>query len=249
MFFGGFWNIKLSSIYITKTNKSFSSIVNALSYFDSYISGSYNFGWKSPQKNQISDHEISLLICLLNKNDKNDEMEKIEPDGYMQSTFNCFIRNKTDIIINCYNLSKSSTNGQIRDLVMNKLENKKDFKAVRADDDPTNLFQVKLLDLFSNLKSITLITGDQHEINKCGYSNRSLSMTLLLSMIKHKALEQILILSYDPLGKGNSWQSYLWQTSSSKLIPTYQESGYILQFKYSLGFDNAYNGFIINRMT
>ena len=240
LFFGGFWYIKLESIYITKTNQNFKMIVTILSYFHSIISGAFNFEEIS---SQITDKHVSLLNGLFSYNlDSKKSNHEIEYDPYILSTFNSFTQSNKDMIINYYNLDKE--NKSIVDLIMYQIEENDDYKHLPNDSSFTNLFKPQLLNIFTKTKSITLITNDEFDI----FGNqRSISMVALLSIINNTTLQKVLILSFGSNESIQSWQTYLWSQSWSNLIHLYSASKYKVQLKYGLGRDQKYHGFVINR--
>ena len=242
LFFGGFWYIKLESIYIQKTNRNFDTIVTALSYFDSIISGAWN---NKSTTDLITDKHVSLLIDLFNQslndddNNNNQIIEQNEFDGYIKSSFECFIRNKVNIAINYSNLNLCRNERMVH-LIMHQLEESKDYKVMRDENDLINLFKSELLFVFKNVKIMTLIT----------YKARPLSMLGLLNIIKNSLLQKIFILSAgnDPDDEMySSWQSYLWKSSSLELIAKYKTFGYNISLEYEIGSHHRYHGFEISK--
>ena len=275
LFFGGFWYIKLESIYVTKTSRNFNKIISALSYFDAMISGAQLQGY------QIKDEQFRLLNNLIEfelsnyddtedtttnnkkmariktvkhvfttlfpkKHNNNNKMkdEMITFDPYIISIFKSFIKAKKDITINYHYLDDWRVNKNMVGLIMHKMEKNKDYQITSSNDDKKNLFKPKLLRLFKNVKSVTLITNSVSDNYGSYRLHRSLSIKVLLSMIKFSPLSNIFIFSY---GSSNSWQSYLWETSSYGLINEFKKSNYEIQLKYKMGAKQEYHGFVISQ--
>ena len=244
LFFGGFWYIKLESIYIAKTNQNFNLVVNALSYFDAIISGTdLNFGFDG-----IDQRHFVVLRNLMNwqlndsnTNNMNGCQQMISFDPYITSIFKSFIQSKKDVVID-YNMldQHDDVNNNIVELIMHRFSKNNNYKLQRNEGEKINLFRPELVELFANIKSMTLITNRYY-----GDGHRSLSMSLLISMIKSVAsLSKIVILSN---GKARSWQSYLWKKSSTKLINQFEKSNYLIQLQHKIGPDEKYHGFVITR--
>lgn len=207
------------------------------------ISGSWN---GKSVSSLITHKHISLLKQLFIQTLSNDdnEMEIIEFDPYVISTFKSFVACKKEIIINYYYLSdpQYAVNHAIVNLIMYRFSESQDFKVLRDDNDNSNLFKLQLLNLLRSVRSLTLITKDDWD-----FKHRSLSMDLLLSMIRMTSLQRVTILSYDPESRDNSWMTVLWEISSSLLIHKYKQANYQIQFKYNMGPNNRYHGFIVNK--
>ena len=248
LFFGGFWYIKLESIYITKKKKNFKVIVIALAYFDSMISGS---SISKKVSRDITDKHASLISSLFYQFlNKKEEKNMIGLDEYIKSSFQCFVQNKVNICLSYPYLGDVfQVNEKMRNLILYKLESNLDFKISRDDGDLTNLLRIELLRVFHNVRTVELITNIAGG-NKKG--SITISMISLLSVIKDTSLQRIFILSYGDdreNDKYESWQSYLWKLSSSKLMDKYSKLNYKIDLKYKIGFRNKYHGFVINKQS
>ena len=215
-------------------------MIEALSYFDSIISGvNLEDGYI-----EITDKHISLLNglikCEMNNND-NDNLY----DPYVVSIFKSFIKTKENITIDYEYLDCQDANKNIVDLIMYPFVVNEDWTIQRDVDDNRNLFKSQLLYLFSNIKSITIMTNYDDEDE-----HRSLSMYLLLLMIKTvTSLERVSILSYGWDESFISWQNDLWITRklSSQLNGKFEASDYKIQMKYAIGPEKSYHGFVITQ--
>ena len=241
LFMGGFWYIKVVSIYITKSHQNFSTIITALSVFDSMLSGAMtkNEVWKG-----ISAKHVSVLKGLVNDSLGNkDGKGEVELDPYIKNTFKAFIQSKKSIILNQRYLSDEfEVNKDFRNLIMYKLER---YKEHILPTDNTNLFRSELLTLFKKVTTITLITN--HFLHdKIGI----ISMDALLLIIKNTSLERINILSFvqKNVSDCSSWISQMWNGLSLNMINKYKECGFKIEFKERIGPGKTYHGFVINKI-
>ena len=249
--------MKLESIYKTKTNQNFDAIIKALSYFDAILSGATLHDHS--QSNLKAEH-VSLLTTLLDL-ELNDRYITVEDHGtnaapfdpYIISIFKAFIKTKGNIILNYEELMSENAINIVVDWIMYKFAKSTD-NTVQRYNDKKNLFKPQLLDLFSNVKSITLITNRYDNDDEYGehslHSQRSISMLSLLSIIKNTtSLEKIVVLSYGSEKQyyHNSWQEYLWEMSSTQLKNKFNDSNYEIQLQYAIGPEHEYHGFVITQ--
>ena len=259
------------SIYKTKTNQNFGIIVGGLCYFDAITSGTYGGSITDKQvsllrglialelsNDKITDNDESkksdewsfgsFLNGLTNKkdNDQSNNNSMISFDPYIISTFRSFLKTKQDIVIDYLGLESEESN--IIELIMYKFKEKRGFNVRLNDNGKRNLFKPELLQLFSNIKSITLLTNS----GTYGEGHRPLSMNLLLSMIQNVlSLQKVVVLSRgDPDDQywDGSWQTYIWKKSSSELIKRFEQSNYKIQLKYKIGSKKCSHGFVITRI-
>ena len=228
---------------MAETNKTFGTIVTALSYLDSIFSGVFN---GRDVSSNISDEHVSMLKNLFSQKINDGETDLIEFDPYIKSTFECFAESKTDIVINYDNLDRRYVNIDIKHLLIHKIEKTLGgSKTVRDKSDMSNLLRRELFNVFNKITSLTLITTDY------GSTSWTLSMIELLSIIKDTSIKEVKVLASNGRNdeyKNNSWITHLWVLSSLSLIDTYSKSNYKIVLQNKIGFQNKYHGFVITKI-
>ena len=238
---------------MTRTNKDFEKVILMLSYLDAIVSGAQLRGFTAGMTNG----HVEVLKNLIHQALGTSETE-FEFDPYIQLIFRTFLESKKDLIFNYYNLTRRSAIPWVLDLILYKI-NKGEYDRGK-DDDTKNLFKPLLLDLFVNVKSITLITKYHWYYDK---AHCSLSLDLLLSMMKetkNKSLKQVLILKhvddtadssedegyYDENRKEHkSWPAYIWRKRQWEL--KFRNTDFDLEFKSHIGPNNDCHGIVITK--
>ena len=102
----------------------------------------------------------------------------------------------------------------------------KDFER-RGEKDDTNLFTAQLLQIFDQVKSITMKTSCL--VNEC----YTISLMKLLSMIENSSVETVRIeaLAFDgrKYRGNNSWLFLLWSASSMEITEKYKNKHFLKQ--------------------
>ena len=164
-------------------------------------------------------------------------------DDYVYSTFQCFVQNKQQIILDLDGLN--DTNNKMRELIMYPLDGanlKKGEKEKKRDiADFINIFRSETFKILKNVKNVIIMTTDV-----TGEISYSLSLSLLLSLIKSTSLEKVIVKAttfngndsdlnedddeYDS-DKEYNWIFSLWSSSSSIIKKEYDESNYIISMR------------------
>ena len=170
LFFGGLMMVGIESIRLISNNKNFERITQSLCCLDSLVSNSFinEKVWK-----KIGIEDVNILRYLIgdnitdNNHNNNNNDNGIIYDNYIYSTWECFLRNKQQIVISMPNMEESYVNAEMRDLIMHSLE----FEGYPYKDKPrdlgdyTNLFKKQLFQIFCYTKNIKFITDRYSRIS------------------------------------------------------------------------------------
>ena len=260
LFFGGYYRIKIESIRIRRTRQNFETFIYSLWCFDTMITGGktpnkvsdddvfiigslMNILKPKSTSNASKSSKTGSLKTGCNKNAKSDkekldnEIEKkIETkqfDDYIYSTFNCFIQNKQQIILDLDRLNNGDK--KMRDLIMYPLdgvdlsEGHKEKK--RKTKKFVNVFRSEIFGIFKNVKTIIIITTDPW-----GETSYSLSLSLLLSLIESTSLDKVIVKAvtykdWRDNDKEYNWIYSLWSSSCSIIKEEYDGKNYTISIK------------------
>ena len=128
-----------------ENNRNFKKTMDTFFALDSMLNGQ-----QMPIK--LSKKEEGKLIDLLKYALNVSTMKKF--DQYIQNTFQSYIKNKKNIILDLCWFDHESVNKNIRKVIMNPLE---EGDIIRDDGDMTNLFKLDMLKIFENVKTIKMI--------------------------------------------------------------------------------------------
>ena len=177
--------IGVESIRLIESGENFETATRALYYLDSVLS---NCCLQDKHWKLFNSKHVKTLQKLMDINEKN---SNIHP--YIKETFNCFIKNKTEIYMDLSELKKDNEYVvQMAKLFMNPLESvylKKKSPARRDRTDNHNIFKRKLLDVFKYTKRI-IINAAQY------YDTYIMSLIALLEVIKQSSVQHIQIILY-----------------------------------------------------
>ena len=214
LFVGGDSPIKMESIRIRRTLQNYEDFISALCYLDRMISGAH--------LEESKDEYVLLISDLMNNIIGKKTIRKY--DSYIYDTFECFIINKRQMVLDLPELYKVKTNNKMIDLIMNGMERNRYWeRKERGDNDATNLFVCEIFKVFKNIKNIIIITTTDN-----GLYCYTFSIVLLLWLIESTSVEKLIVkaVCYWNGNEYDSWLHLLWNKSSSFLKQQYQQKNY-----------------------
>eukprot|EP01084_Bolivina_argentea_P259204 437281_1 len=160
LIFGGFSPIRIMGIRIIETANNYESLFHSLFIFDMLLNGQ---GWRSKMKDmKVMRSDISLLNELI-KHSLSDTLDTTNIDEYIVSTFKLFIYQKTQISINLdlineyfKQLSHLFTESDLKKTSFEEIER----VLVSLETDRSNIISPNILNLFKNIKTITICTTE-----------------------------------------------------------------------------------------
>merc|ERR1712228_490105 len=156
LFIGGFWRIKVESIRLTKTKETFETFFVSLFYFDAMVTAKNEMDLLKINKNQRG--VIKSLIKWRLGQKKDPKMNE-----YLYQTFDAFTKNKKQIEIDYYYLSKAKES--MYNLIVHSLE--KGTKP-KEENDTVNLVRSELAKIFQHVKTLHIDAG--YEDNQYPFS-------------------------------------------------------------------------------
>eukprot|EP01084_Bolivina_argentea_P306569 529775_1 len=130
-------------------------------------------------------------------------------DKYIYDSFDCFVLNKKQIILDLDTLYDEKKKGnKMMDLIMNKMEENDmilETPNFRNDTDDTNFPDKQIFGVFKNVKKL-IIKSTRAD----GYYCYTYSLILLLSLIESTSVEKVIVKA---VVWNNSWLSLLWKRS------------------------------------
>ena len=175
--------IGIESVRLIETRKNYEVIFKSLYLFDSLISG-INVGsavWKK------IDSTHGQIVKHLIQSQSIDNTQGVY-DDYIDNTLKAFIQNKLEINIWMYYTSFQWINDDMRNLIMHKTEMVKNIDEAesRTDGDMTNSVRTDFLNIFSNVKKITL---------RLCYKKKLwvISLESLISIMQQSSLDEIIL--------------------------------------------------------
>ena len=152
--------------------------------------------------------------------------------AYLYSVFRCFVEHKRHIQLrfDCLETYQKA----MRSLIMNQLD-KNNYTSdnvyiikERKEGDISNLFRDQLLQIFTNVTTVTIHTGYyDHYMSNDTDNKYTFSLLSLLSLIAESRLEKLLVIG----GEWLNWSSeYDWKQEPKDLIEQkYNQSGYSIK--------------------
>ena len=206
--------------------QQFHDITKAITYLDNMLSGAYMY---ASQHEQVTEEMVSKLKSLFDYYLK--KKTKTKHPKYIYSAFTCFVKHKTHIQLDMWNLSRY--NKQMRNLIMYSVdESDYDDKheyiiKKREEGDFNNLFRPEVLQIFTTVKTMTIDTHDGYEYN----NKYTFSLFSLFRLIETSALEKVLVIG----GQWLDWNSQqYWKQETKELIQqTVNKAGYNIKLQYT----------------
>ena len=192
----------VEAIWLIEDAQQFDKIAKAMACLDALVSGADFYG------NDMTSEEMSTLkaVCdyFLARGKKKKQHD------FIYSTFRCYVQHKVSIRLMFANIFGYKR--ELLDLFMHPFDDHKNIWK-RDEGDFRNLFRPELLQIFTNVKTITIGT-------KGLPGDWSLSLLSLLSLIESSTVQKVII-------SGGSWLDLLWKSPSKMLIQQrYNEKKY-----------------------
>eukprot|EP01083_Nonionella_stella_P151111 482433_1 len=242
LFFGGAHWMKIESVRIPSTHENFKEFIDALYYFDTMLTG-------GTQKKLVLKKEHVYVISTLMDYTLDKTKTRVF-DDYLYSTFAAFTQNKTQIILDSFELyvhdkkvatelkdrkgsshrprkgsvhANKTPKRKMRDLLMPKMHQRlHKHEKKRKDVDMRNIFTSDVLEVFRNVQTIIMkTTGGRNLIADLSWS---MSMVSLLSLIEASNVQHIILKAWS--FNGVNWIKDLWTSSSVILLKQYEDKQY-----------------------
>eukprot|EP01084_Bolivina_argentea_P052727 96840_1 len=203
-FFGGLYRMQIESVRIMRTKLNYGLFFAALSKFNRLVNGLYT------ETNDISDEEVDIISVLMHSKLKTLDDKKFE---YIYKTFEAFCQYKSQIVLNLPFLDRS------------------DERLTTIVVDDKNIVQKELLQKFSNIRKIIIVTT-----NSEGFFGQEFCLKDLLTLIEIKDIDEIVIKAGHAYMRGRrtsqvTWLSKLWIEKQTELMEICNKHNYQIEFK------------------
>ena len=187
LYIGGYNMIAIESIRLIETRQNLEEFVKPLFCLDGMVSA--GFVHEEFEKTITSEH-VGILKHLIDSH-SDSKLRKgvhVEEMKYIYDTFDCFIKNKTEIIIRMYNLHYPWSQN-MRSLILYDVK-RQYFSDIDIcplqEGDMANLFKKDLLNIFKYATKITMDYTDYPAVYR-------VSLLSLLSIIEGSSLKEIIL--------------------------------------------------------
>ena len=223
LFFGGEYPINISSIRILESRLNLEKMIGAMTVLDNCISD--NIHWANTIDQYESNKHSAKLKALFNYV-LNNKLEKIY-NQYIYNTFDCFRRNKKELIIDLWDLGVHCKDQELSSLILCQL-NEKHKKQQIADDEISYCLHSRLFYIFPNV--VKVVIERSHK-----YFNR-LSLFGLISVIQNTNVREVRIGAHNGwMQDDQSWIDVLYGSSmKEEIVDRFAKSNFTLQFKKGL---------------
>merc|ERR1712228_699618 len=144
LFFGGYFRIKVVNLRLIETNENMKQFVAAIFYFDLLLTGAALWNIKT------NKNDFFIIEALMNQSLK--KQTNVTLPSFICECFQAFTQNKKQIIFNLDSLNRFGDK-RINDLLFHSLDQRKQRKEIKRNDDDHNIFfRLELLSLFPNIK-------------------------------------------------------------------------------------------------
>ena len=251
LFFGGFAPIHIESIRIKRTDENFKIYCAALFYLDSILCGSVV---KIKKKSKEKNYDIILQILFYSRIGQNDISLPSLPE-YIKQTINAFVNSKSQIILNLANIH-DHVDKKVANLIMNYIVPNSELETTSNKNQDyymsaKNLFQGWLSHVFTNVKTVTIITTNPK--NNTSFEFSLFSLLTIMTGFNKVIIEAIV---YDPFAakynnnKKATWISRLYESSVFAIIKThFNEQKYSIEFTSArtVGLSQKHSFIIVNQ--
>ena len=171
LFFGGDYRTRVESVSVIQTRKNYQKYFRIFYAFDLMLSGSYQTGLKL----EIASQDEQRLKWFIHK--AVNEVAGSDCDGvhdeYVIDTFNAYITNKRNIVIN-FDLMEEYYSKSLYQEIVHYLEVKnfyRSYKYKEPEDTSMNMIRWKrLFALFSSLETLTIYTTNNDAVSSYPFS-------------------------------------------------------------------------------
>lgn len=229
VFVGGRYPLKIQSITNCLTKQNYKKYYHAFYWFDAILNGSLH--GKDEVDFKVRDHWIinMLIKCILCETGSFSEREEKEFDempNYIKQTFQNFIIQKTQIVINLDYLDTlyNDKNNLLSSLIMEEsliADSKKEIDDISYDSNNCNhnMVKFKTLAMFKNLKKILIYSSDAYNGDKQYSFSLSTFKASILNNDNLKSVEYVIKAYHNIRSGARSWiyNLYLDETSSLRM--------------------------------
>eukprot|EP01084_Bolivina_argentea_P280498 479709_1 len=224
LFFGGFYFIKTNSIRLFTGHRNYATAIQAMYYLDTMLTGGQLLDVNGKTLT-VENQDVQLIKSLFSN--VLQSQSKSTLDHYIFRTFQSFVTNKQQIILNLPELAKA--NKDMRDLIMYSLEERNVTHEQKTDSpDMINIGRnnprSEIFETFRNVKSLIIQTSSS---SIC----YSLSLMRLLSLIQDTSVEQVIVKAITHDNTGNNWLRSVWDSSWIILKEIYAKQDFVISVK------------------
>eukprot|EP01084_Bolivina_argentea_P159067 277051_1 len=166
-FFGGRYTLQLARVLVVETRNNYD--MRIFYAFDKMLSGN----WSETEDTQVAKSDVTAIQAFI------DHYLKIKTNNfgdYINKTFHLFCNQKTQIILNLYQMDKLIKCKTFVGLIMHSVKPQKQFY-----NNNTNIFKSLLFSLFPNGKEIVIYATDSYN----GGNIYAFNIEYLLNNILH----------------------------------------------------------------
>ena len=204
--------MNVESIRIIENNLNLEKVIGAMTVLDNCVSGGIDRDTKiSGSCGYGINVNVLFDYILFGKKAK-------KWNQYVYDTFQCFVKNKTEMIVGIRLLAQCVEDELLLNLIFSKID--KNNEEVMDETNLTNMMRPEIFKIFENLQEIYFSSWDY-----------PFSLFAFLSLITSTTMKKAVIYA-----QPDGWLSDLWSSYEKEIVEEYSARGFevtLKQHKYS----------------